>query len=112
VAGPWGQLIFPAPALGNNDPAAAGSPSLDEEPLSWLTVLEEPTAALDGDIRNLADAVTGHAETVLIGLPLAADGADVRYLDRLHAKVLARRRSACWSAAPTSPTAGSTTTTS
>jgi phosphatidylserine/phosphatidylglycerophosphate/cardiolipin synthase-like enzyme len=59
-----------------------------EEYLQGLTILEELTADLDTDIRDLARQVTAHAETIEAGWRMQEGGARLYYLDKLHAKLL------------------------
>ena len=60
----------------------------EEEDLQGYDIIEEVIEEFNADIEQLTSAATVHAETIRIGRMLQAKGAELYYLDKLHAKLL------------------------
>ncbi|MEQ8541141.1 MAG: phospholipase D-like domain-containing protein [Coleofasciculus sp. D1-CHI-01] len=60
----------------------------EQEDLQGYDILEEVIEEFNTEIEQLASAATVHAETIRIGRMLKAKGAELYYLDKLHAKLL------------------------
>lgn len=59
-----------------------------EEDLQVYDIIEEVIEEFNTEIEQLASAATVHAEAIRIGRMLQAKGAELYYLDKLHAKLL------------------------
>ncbi|MBD1932604.1 MULTISPECIES: phospholipase D-like domain-containing protein [Cyanophyceae] len=59
-----------------------------EEDLQGYDIIEEVIEEFNTEIEQLASEATVHAETIRIGRMLQAKGAELYYLDKLHAKLL------------------------
>ncbi|AFZ22350.1 phospholipase D-like domain-containing protein [Allocoleopsis franciscana] len=60
----------------------------EEEDLQGYGIIEEVIEEFNTEIEQLTSATTVHAETIRIGRMLQAKGAELYYLDKLHAKLL------------------------
>jgi phosphatidylserine/phosphatidylglycerophosphate/cardiolipin synthase-like enzyme len=56
--------------------------------LSGMDIVDELTAGIDADVRELISSVAAHADTLRIAHRIRGAGARVAFLDRLHAKML------------------------
>lgn len=60
----------------------------EEEDLQGYDIIEEVIEEFNTEIEQLTSAAIVHAETIRIGRMLQAKGAELYYLDKLHAKLL------------------------
>lgn len=59
-----------------------------EDELKGYSIVDEVIDELNADIERLVGGITVHADTIRIGRMLQAKGAQLYYLDKLHAKLL------------------------